>query len=97
MASSSQDGVWRAKSGISNLPSPNTRILHPREPAVSGSLIADPPAPSFIVEAHDGATRQLEVRHDEPNAREQLASMVLDFRHDPSGRGPPSVVGFLAS
>ena len=32
-------------SGISNLPSPNTRILHPREPAVCGCRIADPPAP----------------------------------------------------
>ncbi len=35
----------RILSGISNLPSPNTRILHPREPAATGFLIADHPAP----------------------------------------------------
>jgi hypothetical protein len=31
--------------GISNLPSRNALILHPRDPAAAGFLIADYPAP----------------------------------------------------
>jgi hypothetical protein len=30
----------------------------------------------------------LEICHDEADAREQLANVVLDFGHDPSRRGP---------
>jgi hypothetical protein len=43
---------------------------------------------ALVVEPHDGAIGEREIRHDEADAREQLAGVVFDFRHDPSGRGP---------
>jgi len=43
---------------------------------------------TLVVKPHDGTIREREIRHDEAHAREQLADVVLDFRHDPSGRGP---------
>src|SRR5262245_3902808 len=39
----------------------------------------------LVVEAHHGTTREEEVRHDEADAREQLAGMVLDFGDDSAG------------
>ena len=42
----------------------------------------------LVVEPHDGAIGEWEIRHDEADAREQFADVMLDFRHDPSGRGP---------
>jgi hypothetical protein len=32
-----------------------------------------------MVEPHDGAIEEQEIRHDEADAREQLADVVLDF------------------
>jgi hypothetical protein len=39
--------------------------------------------PALVVEPHDGAIGELEIRHDEADAREQLAVMMLDFRDYP--------------
>ena len=44
--------------------------------------------PARIVKPHDGTILAREIRDDEADAREQLADVVLDFCHDPSGRGP---------
>ena len=44
--------------------------------------------PALVVKAHDGTIREREIRHDEADAGEQLTDVVLDFRHDPSGRRP---------
>jgi hypothetical protein len=44
--------------------------------------------PPFLVEPHDGAIREREIRDDEADAGEQLADVMLDFRHDPSGCDP---------
>ena len=58
-----------------------------REPRPMRGLLAflDPllRRPALVVEPHDGAIGELEIRHDEADAREQLADMVLDFRDDP--------------
>ena len=43
---------------------------------------------ALVGEANDRSAGKRQVRHHEPDAREQLASMVLDFRHDPARRGP---------
>ena len=43
---------------------------------------------ALVVEPHDGAIVDREIRHDEADAREQLADVVLDLCHDPPGRGP---------
>ena len=37
-----------------------------------------------------GCVLEREIRHDEADAREQRIDVVLDFRHDPSGRRPAS-------
>ena len=37
-----------------------------------------------------GGVLEREIRHDEADAREQRTDVVLDFRHDPSGRRPAS-------
>ena len=42
--------------------------------------------PALVVEMHDGLIGEREIRHDEAHAREQLADVMLDFCHDPSGR-----------
>jgi hypothetical protein len=36
-----------------------------------------------IVEPYHCPTGQAQIRHDKADAREQLAGMVFDFRHDP--------------
>ena len=43
---------------------------------------------SLVVKPHDGTIREREIRHEEADAGEQLADVVLDFCHDPSGRRP---------
>jgi hypothetical protein len=42
----------------------------------------------LVVEPDDGPIGESEICHDEADAREQLADVMLDFRHDPSRRGP---------
>ena len=44
--------------------------------------------PAPVVKPHDGTILERKIRQNEADAREQLADVVLDFRHDPSGRGP---------
>jgi len=41
----------------------------------------------FVV-PHDGGIGEREIRHDEADARERLADVVLDVRHNPQGGGP---------
>jgi hypothetical protein len=56
---------------------PACRLLPLLDPLLGG--------PALVVEPHNGAIRKREIRHDEPDAaREQLANVVFDFRHDPS-------------
>ena len=43
---------------------------------------------ALVVKPHDGTILERKIRQNEADAREQLADVVLDFRHDPSGRGP---------
>jgi hypothetical protein len=43
---------------------------------------------ALVVKPHDGAIGEREIRDDESDAWEELADVVLDFRHDPSGRRP---------
>ncbi len=38
---------------------------------------------ALVVEPHHRPTGELEIRDDESDAREQLAGMVFNFRHDP--------------
>lgn len=38
--------------------------------------------PALVVESDDGPTRERQVRHDEPDAQEQLTGVVLDLRDD---------------
>ena len=42
--------------------------------------------PALVVKPHDGTILERKIRQNEADAREQLADVVLDFRHDPSGR-----------
>ena len=44
--------------------------------------------PALVVKPHDGTIGEREIRDDRADTREQLTYMVLDFRHDPSGRAP---------
>ena len=44
--------------------------------------------PALVVKPHDGTILERKIRQNEADAREPLADVVLDFRHDPSGRGP---------
>jgi hypothetical protein len=37
---------------------------------------------ALVVEPHDGAIGERQIRHDEADAREQLADVVFDFRYD---------------
>jgi hypothetical protein len=39
---------------------------------------------ALVVEPHDRAAGEGKIRDDEADAREQLAGVMLDFRHDPS-------------
>ena len=102
MPSSFTRGDWRG-TGVSLCPrisSSRTRIspdLVRAEPVTRQScpvrrLLAflDPllGGPALVVKRHDRAIRELEIGHDEADARKQFADAVLDFRHDPSGRGP---------
>ena len=41
-----------------------------------------------LVKLDDGTILEREIRHDQADAQEQLTDVVLDFCHDPSGRGP---------
>jgi hypothetical protein len=36
---------------------------------------------ALVVKPHDGAIGELEIRDDEADAWEQLAGVMLDFRH----------------
>jgi hypothetical protein len=56
----------------------------PSLPAMNPLLRRDP----LVIEPYNGAIRELEIRHDEADARNQLAGMVLDLRHDPSRLRP---------
>ena len=75
---------------------PRLAVISPeavtREPRPVRGLLAflDPllGGPALVVKSHDGAIGEREIRHDKADAREQLADVVLDFCHDPSGRGP---------
>ena len=41
---------------------------------------------ALVVKPHDRSIRDLEIRHDEADAREQLTHVMLDFCHDSPGR-----------
>jgi len=42
----------------------------------------------FVVEPHDHPARQVQIRDNKADLREQLPGMVLDFRHHPTRRLP---------
>jgi hypothetical protein len=72
---------------------PRSAAASPRTGAESGD---SPPAgasssarvrrPALVVKPHDGTILELEIRHDEADAREQFAAVALDFRHDSDAR-----------
>jgi len=61
-------------------PRPVRRLLPLLDPLLGGAPL--------VKEAHDRAIGEQEIRDDEAHAREQLADVVLDLRHNPSGRRP---------
>ena len=65
---------------VTRQPCPVRRLLAFLDPLLGRAAL--------VVKPHDGVIGELEIRHDEADAREQLAGVMLDFRHDPSGGGP---------
>ena len=50
------------------------RLLPLLDPLLGGAPL--------VIKPHDRAIRDLEIGHNEADAREQLARVMLDFRHE---------------